>query len=347
MKTWVLPCFFFVVSMGVCAQTTPIPVLDTLVLSIFETGKTHKVWLKLGEDNFNEPIQVPVLIAKGTEKGQVLGLTAAIHGNELNGIAIIHKVFSRIDASKMKGTIIAIPGLNPLAIGRQQREFVDQQDLNRLFPGKEKGNRSQQMAFQIGKKIIPLFNYHIDLHTASFGRVNSLYGRGNMDDDTLATMLRILQPDIIVSNKGEASFGEATGLTMRAFAIQNGVKSITMEYGNPQVFQKEFIERGVNGIQNLLIWLKFIDGKVEIPPTRNVCKKSYWVYTDRGGYLDVLPELNQQIGKDEPIAVLFDSFGAIIKTYYAPEDGVVIGKSTNPVSISGGRILHLGILEKP
>jgi hypothetical protein len=326
-------------------QFESIPTLDSLVLSSFEEGKIHKVWLALGKDSFGQPIQVPVLIAKGNDTGKVLGLTAAIHGNELNGIAIIHRVFSSLDVTQMKGTIIAIPGLNPLAIANQQREFVDQQDLNRLFPGKEKGNRSQQMAFQIGEKIIPFFDYHIDLHTASFGRENTLYGRGDMQDDTLSGMLRILEPDIIVSNKGEASFGETSGLTLRAFAMKKGVKSITMEYGNPQVFQKEMIDRGVAGIENLLKWLDFTKGETRMPPAKNVCSKSYWIFTKKGGYLEVHVTLNQKVEKGEHIGTLRNPFGEVVEKYFSPEPGIVIGKSTNPVSISGGRILHLGILE--
>ncbi|WP_240740216.1 succinylglutamate desuccinylase/aspartoacylase family protein [Flagellimonas allohymeniacidonis] len=320
--------------------------MDSLKPSYFESGNIHKVWLKLGEDGFSNPIKVPVLIAKGVEEGQVFGLTAAIHGNELNGIPIIYNLMDSLDVSKLKGTVVAIPGLNPLAIANTQREYVDQQDLNRLFPGKAEGNRSQQMAHQIGKKIIPLFDYHIDLHTASFGRVNSLYGRGDMQDDTLANMLRILQPDIIVSNKGKASFGEATAQTLRAFAISKGVHSITMEYGNPQVFQQEMIKRGTEGILRVLTWLKFTDGEVEVLEAKNICSKSYWVFTQNGGYLKVLVDLNQMLAKGDTIAILTDSFGKIIEEYKAPEAGIVVGKSTNPISVSGSRIIHLGILAK-
>ena len=337
---------FLVMLWEVDAQKKDIPVVDSLGLSSLESGKIHKVWLKLGENGFTTPIKVPVLIAKGKEDGKVFGLTAAIHGNELNGIPIIHNLIESLDVSQLNGTIVAIPGLNPLAIANMQREYVDLQDLNRLFPGKEKGNRSQQMAFQIGKKIIPLFDFHIDLHTASFGRVNSLYGRGDMQNDTLASMLRILQPDIIVSNKGKASFGEATAQTLRAYAISKGVHSITMEYGNPQVFQQEMIARGTEGILKVLAWLEFMEGEVNIPEVKNVCSKSYWIFTKNGGYLKVLVDLKQKLEKGDPIAILTDSFGHIIQEYKAPEAGIVVGKSTNPVSISGSRIIHLGILEK-
>ncbi|NNM18343.1 MAG: succinylglutamate desuccinylase/aspartoacylase family protein [Croceitalea sp.] len=318
--------------------------ISDLNLAVLENGKIHKHWLQLGENAVGEFIKVPILIAKGKNTGKVMGLTAAIHGNEVNGIAIIHQLFTQIELEKLSGTIIAIPGLNPLAIENNQREFIDGQDLNRVFPGKAKGNRSQQMAYQIGEKIIPFFDYHIDLHTASFGRINSLYGRGDMQNDTLANMLRALQPDIIVSNKGAPSFGEATGLTMRAFAIAKGVHSITMEYGNPQVYQADMIERGVRGIQDVMRFLNFMPGNINLPEPKNVCSKSYWIYIDKGGYLDILVDINQKLIKGEKLAILKNAFGEVTATYFVPEDGIVIGKSTNPVNGSGGRIIHLGIL---
>lgn len=345
MKTKVFSCFFLVCTF-LFGQKNNYPIADHLDLDQYENGKIHKIWLQLGEDGFNEPLKIPVIIAKGNQNGEVLGLTAAIHGNELNGIAIIQRIMNSLDVANLKGTVVAIPGLNPLGIANDQREFIDLQDLNRLFPGKKEGNRSQQMAYQIAQKVIPLFNYHVDLHTASFGRVNSLYGRGDMQDDTLSTMLRILNPDIIVSNKGKASFGEASGLTMRAYAISKGVKSITLEYGNPQVYQKEMIDRGVKGLDDLMIWLKFKSGQLTIPEAHNVCSKSYWVFTQKGGYLEVLVDLNQKVTKGQPIGTLRNSFGEIVETYTAPEDGIIIGKSTNPVNISGGRIIHLGILQE-
>ncbi|MEC7264649.1 MAG: succinylglutamate desuccinylase/aspartoacylase family protein, partial [Bacteroidota bacterium] len=293
MKTKLFTCFLLICA-SLFAQNK-YPIVDQINLTDYKAGTINKIWLQLGDDGFSNPILIPVIIAKGSEEGKVLGLTASIHGNELNGIPIIQNVMASLDVSKMKGTVVAIPGLNPLAIANNQREFIDQQDLNRLFPGKKNGNRSQQMAYQIAQKIIPLFNYHVDLHTASFGRVNSLYGRGDIKDDTLSTMLRILDPDIIVSNKGVASFGEASGLTMRAYAISKGVKSITLEYGNPQVYQQEMIERGTKGVADLLKWLGFTEGTVAIPSARNVCSKSYWIFTQKGGYLDVLVGLSQKV----------------------------------------------------
>lgn len=327
------------------SQNTDVPTVNSLSLQQLESGKIHKLWLNLGKDHLSNSIKIPVLIAKGSEDGPVLGLTAAIHGNELNGIAVIHELFEKVNPKNLKGTVIAIPGLNPLAIANYQREFVDGTDLNRIFPGKKNGNRAEQMAYYIGEKVMPFFNYHVDLHTASFGRVNSFYGRGDMENETLAGMLNALAPDIIVSNKGKASFGSASGLTMRAFAISKDISSITVEYGNPQVYQEEMINRGVAGLENLMVYLGLEKGSVLFPKDIKVCAKSYWLYTDMGGYLDVVVDLKQELKKDEVIAILKNSFGEVIATYKAPEDGIVVGKNTNPVSSSGSRIIHLGILK--
>ena len=72
-----------------------------------------------------------------------------------------------------------------------------------------------------------------------------------------------------------------------------------------------------------------------------------WMYADRGGLLEVLPRPTELVSRDERVAVLRNAFGDIIREYHAPQDGVVIGKSVNPVGQTGARILHLGIPTSP
>lgn len=337
--------FVFVYSLLSFSQEG-ISTVDSISLANLENGKIHRLYLEIGKDFQSRDMSVPVIIAKGNESGPVLGLTAAIHGNELNGIAVIHKIFENLDPTELKGILIAFVGLNLPGIDRHQREYLDGVDLNRIFPGKADGNRSEQIVYQIAHKVLPLLEYQIDLHTASFGRVNTLYSRGDMADSSLAPLLKLLEPDIIVSNKGKASSGSASGLTMRAYALSLGIKSVTVEYGNPQVYQEDMIERGAKGIQNIMAYLGMTEDTVTIPEIENVCSKSYWVYTQEGGFLEVLVDLNQKFEKGESIAIIRDSFGTVLRTYKAPESGIVVGKSTNPIAISGSRIIHLGILAK-
>lgn len=185
------------------------------------------------------------------------------------------------------------------------------------------------------------------MHTASFGRVNSFYARGALNDTTIKKMTMLQNADIILANKGVPSFGKKSTATrtMRAEAMSKGIPSIMVEYGSPQVFQPKMIERGTKGIHNLLIWLKMQPKKIIEKNESVICKKSYWIYIKEGGYLEIHAELTQLLKKGELIATLRNPFGEIIKEYFCPENGIVIGKSTNPINMSGGRILHLGILK--
>jgi predicted deacylase len=337
-------CFLF---SSIIFSQSNFETISEINLEKIQPNQVKKFWLKMIDNGFSQPISIPVIILKGKEDGPILGLIAAIHGNELNGIKVIQESVKHINVNELKGTVIAIPGLNALSIGQDKRRFVDEEDLNRNFPGKANGNRSQQYVWQINQKILPKLDYLIDMHTASFGRINSLYVRGELGDEKISKMAMLQDADIVLNNKGVPSAGDniAATRTMRAEAMLKGIPTITVEYGNPQVYQEDMVNRGVVGVKNVMKWLEMQSFTIpEIKPAV-ICKKSYWVYVDQGGLLEIPVELNQIIENGELIGVLKNPFGEVIKEYFAPEKGIVIGKSTNPVNIDGGRIIHLGILE--
>jgi len=337
-------CFLF---SSIIFSQSNFETISEINLEKIQPNQVKNFWLKMIDNGFSQPISIPVIILKGKEDGPVLGLIAAIHGNELNGIKVIQESVKHINVNELKGTVIAIPGLNALSIGQDKRRFVDEEDLNRNFPGKANGNRSQQYVWQINQKILPKLDYLIDMHTASFGRINSLYVRGELGDEKISKMAMLQNADIVLNNKGVPSAGDniAATRTMRAEAMLKGIPTITVEYGNPQVYQEDMVNRGVVGVKNVMKWLEMQSFTIpEIKPAV-ICKKSYWVYVDQGGLLEIPVELNQIIENGELIGVLKNPFGEVIKEYFAPEKGIVIGKSTNPVNIDGGRIIHLGILE--
>ncbi len=320
---------------------------DELALEEIRPNTKKKIWLKMIENGMSQPINIPVIIIKGDVQEPVLGLIAAIHGNELNGIKVIQELTKDINENEFKGTLVAIPGINGISITQHRRRYIDEEDLNRNFPGKEQGNRSQQYVWQINHKILSELDYLVDMHTASFGRENSLYVRAKLDEEEIAQMARLQDADIVLNSSGLPSAGKQTRVrTMRAEAMLKGIPSITVEYGNPQVYQTDIIKRGVKGIKNLMRWLKMIEGRTEKVNEVTYCKKSYWIYVREGGYLEILVNLNQKIKKGDLIAIMRNPFGDILNEYRCPEDGIVIGKSSNPINMNGGRILHLGIIDE-
>ena len=74
-----------------------------------------------------------------------------------------------------------------------------------------------------------------------------------------------------------------------------------------------------------------------------VCGKSYWMFTDEGGLLEVLVHVTDTVKKGDPIARIKNIFGDVSRVYHAPEDGIIVGRNANPAAQCGDRILHLGI----
>jgi len=314
-------------------------IIKKLNLKKAQKGKISKFLLALVTDGMGMPIYIPIIVARGKEDGPTLGLTAAVHGNELNGIPVIQRIFTEIDVKNLKGTIVGVPVVNVPSLFRKKRRFIDGTDLNHIMPGKSKGNVSQVYAYRVFNKIIKNFDYLIDLHTASFGRLNSYYIRADMKTKNTRQMALLQNAQIIVHNPPSDG-------TLRGAAEELGIAAITLEVGDPNRFQKGMIRSGLTGIHNVLHELEMIEGGIEkpdIPPV--ICKNSYWIYTKTGGILNVHPYVTDLVKKGEVIATLRNIFGDIIKQYHAPEDGIVIGKSNSPINQSGGRILHLGIID--
>lgn len=317
-----------------------IPMIHELNLKAIPNGSISKYWLKLISDGLGNPVCIPIIIAKGIESEPVLGLTAALHGNELNGISVIQRLFKEIDVKELKGTIIGVPVVNIPSFIRKKRRFNDGTDLNHIMPGKEDGNVSQVYAYRFMNKVIHHIDYLLDLHTASSGRINSYYIRADMKHPVTKKLAKLQNAQIIVHNPPSDG-------TLRGAAEELDIPAITLEVGNPNTFQKKMIRSGVEGIHNVLSYLEMIDEEIEPPVKAAIrCARSLWIYTDIGGLLTIHVELCEMIKEGQHIATIKDVFGNILKEYYSPNDGVVIGKSISPVNQSGGRVLHLGILRK-
>lgn len=313
-----------------------IPVVLDFNLEDTSRGTKHYYWLRIISDGFANPICLPVLVARGVADGPTLGLTAAVHGNELNGISVIQRLFNEIDVDELSGTIVGIPVVNVPAFMRKKRRFNDGVDLNHIMPGKANGNVSQIYAHRFMDRLVRHFDYLLDLHTASFGRINSYYIRADMDLPIVKQLAELQNADIIVHNPPSDG-------TLRGAADELGIPAITLEVGNPNTFQKRLIRSGVIGIHNVLCHLQMVDDDIELVDNEPVlCQSSQWLYTDMGGLLTVNVDLRERLHKGQLVATMRDIFGNKIQEYFAPQDGIVIGKSISPVNQTGGRILHLG-----
>ncbi len=311
--------------------------METIDVSQLRPGALHRLRLHLTEDGAGFPIMVPVMIARGRRDGPTLGIIAGVHGDEINGLPVVHKLFENIDPRSLAGTVIASPVVNMPAFDRQRRRFIEDVDLNQIMPGKESGSASDVYAHRLFDRLVRRFDYMIDLHTASRGRVNTLYARADLENPISAAMAHRLRPQIILHSP-------ARDKSVRGEASDLGIPSVTLEVGNPQQFQAEYIRSSVRGIRAVMAHLNISKAR-NLAETKEpiLCRRSFWTYTDHGGLLRVVPRLCERIEEGDLLATLTNVFGDVIREYKAPVNGVIIGKAINPVGHTGARIAHIGV----
>lgn len=312
-------------------------------INLEEVEEYSKSFYKLNliKNSLGDFWQVPLMIAKG-KTDKILGITAAVHGNELNGIPTIHSIWNMLDVTQLNGTIVLLPVVNVPGYLNGTREFSDGKDLNRIMPGKKHGASSSRYVYEWFERIGKQFDYHFDLHTASEGRINSFYIKANIEKELEYELSQILSPQLIVNEKGPK------GSFRHTFESMN-VPSLTLELGDPNLFQQHHIKPAYSGILKALETLRFLSNIIEGESSSESdspihCNRSEWLYTKHGGILTVFPSLLDRVNKGDHIAVIKDIFGEKVVDINAKFDGVIIGKSTYPVCSEGSRIAHIGEL---
>lgn len=316
---------------------SPAPIIEHLNLHQVERGQISRFWLELTTSGLGNPLRVPLLVARGWEDGPVLGVTAAVHGNSLNGLPVVRQLFQLLDMDDLCGTVIGIPVMNMPGFLRQERSFLDGVDLNEIMPGRQGGSMSEMYTFRLMDRIISKLDYLVDVQTADFGQLNTYFVRADMTSLKQTLIARLFRPDVVLHDPGEAG-------TLRRAAAEIGIQAITVVAGGPHRFQQDVVFPVRSGLLDMLVHLEMQDGEIDSTGDSPVdCHIAYWLYTEQSGILEVYPDVGDDVKHGTEIGRLTNVFGDIISEYTAPENGIVLSKSVNPVSQAGGRILYLGI----
>ncbi|HEX7900256.1 MAG TPA: succinylglutamate desuccinylase/aspartoacylase family protein [Planctomycetota bacterium] len=297
-------------------------------------GRRKDLRIRISEFYTATPVFLPVSVAHGPRPGPVVYVVAAIHGNEINGIEMVRQVRQAVDARKLRGTLILVMIANPISFLNMSRDLPDGRDLNRFFPGRERGSMASLIADAIFTKIVRHADFGIDLHTAAAGRTNLPHVRADLRSPALRRLSTAFGCEVVFDMPGEE------GMLRRA-ASRAGVPTIVYEAGEPLKFQKPLIRRGVEGILNVLADLKMYDVERVRPPFQIIVEDHRWIRAKRGGIVNLQVKPGDIIDKDEVIAVNTKPFGTELRKIRAPYSGLVVGCTTLPMVIPGSAVCHL------
>jgi len=302
-------------------------------------GTIEQILLKASEYYTATPVNVPVIVIRGAERGPIVFLTAAIHGDELNGVEIVRRVMTGYTPQQLRGTLICVPVVNRVGFLTHTRYLPGRRDLNRYFPGSPEGNAAARYAHTLFTEIVVRSRYGIDLHTASLGRTNLPHVRADMACKDVRKMARAFGTEIIIDSPGPPR-------TLRHAATTAGVPTIIFEAGETFRFQRNMVARGVAGVRNVLVALGMTQDARREPRFRVIVKVSEWVRSVKGGIADIVVRPGEIIYAGEEIASITNPFGREVSMVRSPLTGLIIGITTMPMVNPGDAICHIAKLEK-
>lgn len=283
------------------------------------------------------PMTMPVHVIRGKKPGPRLFVSAAIHGDELNGVEIVRRLLKQAALKRLRGTLIAIPMVNVYGVVHHSRYLPDRRDLNRSFPGSPKGSLAARLADLFMHEIVAQCSHGIDLHTGAIHRSNLPQIRANLDDaETLALAQAFNVPVLLNANLRDGSLRES--------ASEQGIPMLLYEGGEALRFDEVCIRAGLQGVLQVMRHLGML-------PTRRksrknvkepyIAKSSNWVRAPASGIFRTFKALGSHIDGKEVLGIISDPTSQSETEVISPHTGLIIGRTEIPLVYEGEALYHI------
>jgi len=316
------------------------PPIEIAGISI-KAGTRQSIDIALPSFYTHSSVNMPVHVVHGRRSGPVLLVSAAIHGDEINGVEIIRRLLSHKSIDRIKGTLIAIPVVNVYGFVSKSRYLPDRRDLNRSFPGSENGSMASRLAHVLMTQILPHTTHIIDLHTGAVNRENlpqiRAKLRGNAELETLAKAFGV--PVILNAEFLEHSF--------RAAAFDMGISVLLYEAGEALRFDEVSIRAGTRGVLQVMIELGMRPrSKRSRKMESMVANRTRWVRAGQSGILRSLVATGNKVQEGDVLAYINNPLGEHTEKLVSPVSGIVIGKTNLPLVFAGEAIFNIAGYEE-
>ena len=289
---------------------------------------------------YHSPMDLPIRVIRGKKDGPTMFISAAIHGDELNGIEIIRRFRKLNILKRLKGTIVLIPIVNIYGVMTLSRYMPDRRDLNRSFPGTKKGSLASRVAKVFFDEIVSKCDFGIDLHTAAIHKSNLPQVRTNLDNEFTYNLAKVFEAPIVLHS-------ELRDGSLRAEAQEKGIPVLLYEAGEALRFDESSIRIGVKGIVNILRESQMLPSVSTNKKFKNpiITRSSQWIRSTESGVIRTIKALGDMVKEGEIIAYVDEPLGDESFEIKATFDGVIIGKSEIPLIQEGDAIFHIAQLK--
>ncbi len=311
--------------------------------SAVDPGEKRQLRYPVGENYLGDPVEIPVTIINGEYEGRTIFFTAAIHGDELNGVKVVQEIADRYSPDGLHGTLVCLHVCNIPAYEAQQRYTpIYDQDMNRSFPGKGRSNTTERMANAIYRRFISHCDLGIDFHTSTRNRTTIYHARADLREPAVERLARSFASNVVL-------YGEGDKGALRTVATANGIPTITVEMGRAHRFQPVLIEKALAGVESVLAEYGLLPGEPVHWPgwykTTSADSEKRWLRADTGGLVEMEWGPYPLVHEDDPICTITDHFKNEAHTITAPFTGLIVGSLENPVAAPGHPLCHIVRIE--
>lgn len=307
----------------------------------FSAGRRGRVDLPTGTLISGSPIAMGVHVLHGRRVGPTVWLSAAIHGDEILGVEVIRRVLAHVDVRALGGTILAVPIVNVHGFNTGDRYLPDRRDLNRSFPGSQRGSFAARLAKVLMDEVVAHSDIGIDLHTGSLGRSNLPQVRADLSDERTRELARVFGPPIMID-------AQTRDGSLRQVATERGKTVLLYEGGEALRFDEPAIEAATSGILRVLAHLGMVTDEGVAPGDEPALSSgSGWVRASRSGIVHVEEPLGARVVTGQCVARLHGPHGErTTSRLTARYDGVVIGLAQHPLVNRGDAVCHIARVDE-
>lgn len=289
------------------------------------------------ESFLGDRTSLPITVVNGSEPGPRVFVTAALHGDELNGIAVCRSLLATLRPETLRGCVVVVPIVNVPGVQIGSRYLPDRRDLNRSFPGSRTGSTASRIARLLLDEVVLDSDYGVDLHTAANHRTNAPQIRITPGDGTALDLAQAFGAPFVLDAPLRAG-------SLRAAAAEHGVPVLTYEGGGPSRFDDDAIDVASRGVLRVLQRLGMV-GSAPEPRTAApmVLHASRWVRAPHGGIVELQVGSGDRVEIGQPLWLTTSPLGHARSAVDADEPGWVIGVTTLPLVQPGHAVIHLGL----
>lgn len=273
-------------------------------------------------------------------------ISAAVHGDELNGVEIIRRLLRTLDPKSISGTLLCVPVVNVFGFINRSRYLPDRRDLNRSFPGSATGSLAARLAHLLLTEVVKRSEIGIDLHTAAIHRINLPQIRC-----VFRKRPRCLKIATAFGAEVMLESPERQG-SLREAARAVGVDVLSYEGGEGLRFDEFAIRVGVEGITGVMLQVGMLQPSEagEPPPSDRrapvLINASSWVRSPEGGVFRTTKRIGDAVSVDEVVGHVANPYEDVAVEVRSGRRGIIIGRTTLPIVNMGDALLNIGWSEE-